>query len=152
VRAANICALDDDLNPVSFYDPARRFRGWLKTVVDNTVRSFWREMAHGPGARGSGTSAVQETLEQVAVDDLIVELDNSLEEDLEKAHQVMARVQERVKVRTWKAFWHTAMGREPAAQVAARLGMTVAAVYVAKNRVGTMLREEAARLRGRTQE
>jgi RNA polymerase sigma-70 factor (ECF subfamily) len=137
------------------YDPARRFRGWLKTVVDNTVRSFWRELTHNPGARGSGASAVQETLEQIeaagAVDELILRLDDRLEDDLEVAYQIMARVRERVKPRTWQAFWDTTMGQEPAMQVATRLGMTVAAVYVAKNRVGNMLRDEVAKLPSRHQ-
>src|SRR5438552_1018276 len=36
------------------YDPAGRFRGWLKRVVENEVRSFYRQRARRPGDRGSG--------------------------------------------------------------------------------------------------
>src|SRR4051812_27797034 len=36
------------------YDPARRFRGWLKTVVDNEVRTLRRRHARRPGDRGRG--------------------------------------------------------------------------------------------------
>src|SRR5262245_4880071 len=46
------------------YDPMQRFRGWLKTVVDNAVRDLWEEWKHRPGARGSGDTAVQALLER----------------------------------------------------------------------------------------
>src|SRR5438552_1221616 len=46
------------------YDPAQRFRSWLKTVVDNAVRSFWRDLAKRPGQRGSGDTDVHVLLEQ----------------------------------------------------------------------------------------
>ena len=36
---------------------------------------------------------------------------------------------------TWQAFWQTAVLGKPGKEVAARLGMTVGAVYIAKSRV-----------------
>jgi RNA polymerase sigma-70 factor (ECF subfamily) len=45
---------------------------------------------------------------------------------------------------TWKAYWeHAAVGR-PAAEVAAELGMSVNAVYLATSRVLRRLRQELA--------
>ena len=43
---------------------------------------------------------------------------------------------------TWQAFWHTAVDGLMASEVGQRLGMTPGAVYVAKSRVLSRLREE----------
>jgi RNA polymerase sigma-70 factor (ECF subfamily) len=44
--------------------------------------------------------------------------------------------------RTWRAFWGVAVDDRPAAEVAAELGMSPGAVYIAKSRVLRRLREE----------
>ncbi len=91
-------------------------------------------------------------LEQVAaVGELVDELDETLDRDLRLAQQVTARVRARVQEQTWRAFWWTAIAKQPAADVARRLKMTVAAVYMAKKRVGRMLHEEGAKLYDQTQ-
>jgi RNA polymerase sigma-70 factor (ECF subfamily) len=43
---------------------------------------------------------------------------------------------------TWRAFWQVVAEDRPAADVAAGLGMSVAAIYTAKSRVLRRLREE----------
>jgi RNA polymerase sigma-70 factor (ECF subfamily) len=137
------------------YDPAGRFRSWLGKVVDNEIHSLRRRAARHPADRGSGHPEVHRTLEHVEapgdVGDLVKELEEVLEQDLRLARQVTARVRSRVQKRTWRAFWLTAMESRPAGDVARELGMTVAAVYVAKNRVGRLLREEGSRLRGQAE-
>ena len=45
---------------------------------------------------------------------------------------------------TWKACWEVVVEGRPAAQVAAQFGMSVGAVYAARCRVLTRLREELA--------
>ena len=47
---------------------------------------------------------------------------------------------------TWQAFWRTFIDQQPARQVAADLGQTVAAVYLARRRVLTRLREYVRQL------
>ena len=42
---------------------------------------------------------------------------------------------------TWKAFWQTAVEAVPPKTVAGRLGMSVGAVYIAKSRVLSRLKE-----------
>ncbi len=59
-----------------------------------------------------------------------------------------ARVRERVQEKTWQAFWRLAIVGERGAAVAAVLGLSVGSVYMAKKRVGEMLRDEGIRLRG----
>ena len=50
--------------------------------------------------------------------------------------------------RTWEAWWKTAVEGRPAADVAAEMGMSLAAVYKAKSRVLLRLRQELAGLQG----
>ena len=153
ITAAVLAKLVTALRTTFVYDPAHRFRGWLRAVVDNEVRSFWRGVGRRPGDRGSGDPAVHRRLDQVEapgdVGGLVQELDEALARDLQLAQEVTARVRARVKEQTWQAFWHTAIAREPASDVAGRLGMTVAAVYMAKKRVSQLLHEEGVRVRGR---
>lgn len=131
------------------YDPTRSFRAWLKTVVTHAVCDL-RETTRRPGCLGSGDTAVRNELEQVAapgdLDSLVQELDEPLRRDLERAEQVIGRVRDRVEPRTWQAWWLTAIESKPAADVAAQLGTTVAAVFMAKSRVGKMLRQEGEKL------
>ena len=50
--------------------------------------------------------------------------------------------------RTWEAWWKTAVEGRPAADVAAEMDMSLAAVYKAKSRVLLRLRQELAGLQG----
>jgi len=52
------------------------------------------------------------------------------------------RVREDSSVKAWQAFAQTAIDGRPAAEVAQGLGMTVAAVYLAKSRVMARLKEQ----------
>jgi RNA polymerase sigma-70 factor (ECF subfamily) len=130
------------------YDPAHRFRGWLKTVVNNAVRDFWRNLKNRPAALGSGDTDVQKNLEQVPsppdVDALAQGLDETMQ--AEQVWDLAGRVRERVEAHTWQAYWLTAIEGRSAKEVAEQLGMTTAAVYVAKRRVGKMLRAQGVQL------
>jgi RNA polymerase sigma-70 factor, ECF subfamily len=132
------------------YDPARRFRGWLKTLVENEVRDLYRKRKRRPWEAGIGQPLGPGLLDEVPTGDpiaeLLAQLDDKLARDLHDAEEVTRRVRARVQPSTWQAFWLTTVGEEAGRDVAERLGLTVAAVYVAKRRVGEMLRAEAARL------
>jgi RNA polymerase sigma-70 factor (ECF subfamily) len=127
-------------------EPGRRFRGWLKAVVENAVTSYWRKLHRQPGALGSGDSDVQKSLEQLEtpadVESLAQELDDTMGSQLDLGREVVGRVRARVLLHTWQAFWLTAIEGQPAEEVAEKLGIEVGAVYVAKNRVRKMLRAE----------
>jgi RNA polymerase sigma-70 factor (ECF subfamily) len=49
---------------------------------------------------------------------------------------------------TWQAFWETAVEGKAAKEVAERLGLSVAAVYLAKGRVMARLKEQIRILQG----
>jgi RNA polymerase sigma-70 factor (ECF subfamily) len=136
--------------PSFVYEPEKRFSSWLKTVVVNAVCSFRRDRERRPGACGSGDTAVRSQLEQVAApndfDSLVQEL-GGLKDDLERVKQAVAQVKERGQPNTWEAFRLTALEGWSGEEVAAQLGISTAAVYVYKKRVGKMLREAGAKRR-----
>lgn len=136
------------------YDPAKgRFRDWIGRMARNKVIDFWRRQNAGRADRGSGATWVREALDGVQVPpgaDL-EEMARAIEEQGcrdEKFRLACDRVRRRVRSRTWDAFWLTTLERQKGAAVAKRLKMSVAAVYVAKDRVLKMIREEVQRLDG----
>ncbi len=62
------------------------------------------------------------------------------------------RVKSEFRDATWQTFWLTAVEAKPVPEVAAQLGMTAGAVYVAKSRVLAAMKAEVARLVGEEDE
>jgi RNA polymerase sigma-70 factor (ECF subfamily) len=128
------------------YDPSRSFRGWLKTVAHHTWRDFEDSRRHARHAwPAAGDSQVQElmlTLE--AREDLAQKLEAAF--DLELLEAAKVRVRLRVAPQTWEAFRLMALEGRPVAEVAARVHLQVAMVYVAKSKVQKMLQEEIGKL------
>jgi RNA polymerase sigma-70 factor (ECF subfamily) len=125
------------------YDPSRSFRGWLKTVAHHAWRDFEDSRRHA--RRATGDSQVQElmlTLE--AREDLAQKLEEAFDLELLEAAEVRVRL--RVAPRTWEAFRLMAFEGLPVAEVAARVRLQVAMVYVAKSKVQKMLQEEIGKL------
>lgn len=127
------------------YDPARgSFRGYLFTITRNKIFNFLESRSRR--VMGSGDSRVQQKLEQFA------SADGSLAEDWEAdfrrnlAAKAMDIVKGEFQKATWDAFYQTAVEGIPPAQVAARVGLSVGAVYVAKSRIIARLRQEIDRL------
>jgi RNA polymerase sigma factor (sigma-70 family) len=125
------------------YDPARRFRGLLRTLTHHAWSDFvegWRR-----AVPGSGDSAVTEILDTVpARDDLAARLEAGFDQEL--LDLASARVRQRVEAHTWDAFRLTALEGCSGAEAAARLGLQLGAVFKAKSRVQQMLRAEVQRL------
>jgi len=128
------------------YDPNRgTFRGWLYTVTRNKIYNFLSSTKNK--ARGVGDAASQERLESIADrngddSDALWEL----EYQRGLSAQAMDRVKHEFQPNTWRAFWGTAVDDRSAEQVGRELKMSVGAVYVAKSRVISRLRDEVQRL------
>jgi RNA polymerase sigma-70 factor (ECF subfamily) len=118
------------------------FRGWLFTVTRNKLRTFHARRTRN--CQGSGDNDVHDLLSQHAAPDD----DDSLAWDLEFQRRQFRWVADQIRSEfhesTWLAFWQTAVEGRSGKDVAAGLGMTVAAVYLAKSRVMARLK---ARLR-----
>jgi RNA polymerase sigma-70 factor (ECF subfamily) len=120
------------------YEPGRSFRAWLKTIA-HAAWCDWLEGQKRPG-HGSGDSQVLEQLTTVeARDDLVQKLEEEYDRELLEAASLRVRL--RVEPHTWEAFQLTAVEGLSGAEVAARLGMKVGAVYVAKSKVQKLLQE-----------
>jgi len=121
------------------YDPRRgTFRGWLFTIVRNQLRDFRdrpRRLYQGSGAPG-----LQRLLEAQAAP----EPDEADEWEREYRRGLLAwaaeQVRPQVQEATWQAFWQTAVEGRPGKEVACGLGLTAAAVYLARGRVMARLR------------
>lgn len=110
------------------YDPARSFRGWLRTVLIN----HWRNRPR----RGEASLTIDPPGPDPADD---------LDEEEYRRYLVgraLEIMQTDFELRTWRACWECVRNGRPTAEVATELGMSVAAVYIARSRVLRRLREE----------
>jgi RNA polymerase sigma-70 factor (ECF subfamily) len=124
------------------YDPSGSFRSWLKTVAHHAWRDFVDGQRRG---QASGSDQIRELLETVeAREDLIQKLEEAFDHELLEAAKVQVRL--RVAPHTWEAFRLAALDGLPVAEVAAKVHMQVAMVYVAKSKVQKMLQEEIRNL------
>lgn len=127
--------------PTFHYDPGRgSFRGWLRGVLRNRLRAFWRDRRTKPAGWAEGDL-------ETRLDDLVDPgSDVARRWDEEHDRYVAARVLEFLKGEfeptTWQAFWRTMVDGEKPVVAAAALGITANAVYLARARVLRRLREE----------
>jgi RNA polymerase sigma-70 factor, ECF subfamily len=118
--------------PRFVYDQNGSFRGWLRSVLLNT----WRNNQRRPALPLDGAPLA----DLPGVNNIAV-----FEEDEERSYLVaraLELIQGRFEPRTWKAFWETWVGGRPTEEVAAELGLTVNAIYVARSKVLSLLRHE----------
>lgn len=120
--------------PSFTYDPEKSFRGWLRTILLNK----WRNRCRIPPARH---------LDRYAIETRVAESDDAkLFAEAEYRQHLVRRILELIQTdfqpKTWRAFWECQVAGRAATEVAAELGMSISAVYVAKCRVLNRLREE----------
>ncbi len=116
------------------------FRGWLHRITQNKLRDRARGR-RDPLDDAGGDGALQHVQQRSANDEAAVAGTEPCERKilLSRALQIMQLEHEDV---TWQAFWLTAVeGRAPA-HVAADLGITANAVYIARSRILRRFREE----------
>jgi RNA polymerase sigma-70 factor (ECF subfamily) len=120
--------------PAFSYDPRQRFRGWLWALTLNCWRAGRRRKA-------LPMEADPERLAEIAAPQGIDGVDEAEYRDY-LLRRVLHLLQDEFQESTWRAFWDNVVEDQPAAAVAERLGVSVAAVYAAKSRVLRRLRQE----------
>ncbi len=119
------------------YDPAKRFRSWLRTVAHRA----WCDFLDGRRRSqvGTGDTGVVELLASVpAADGLLNELEAAYEQEV--LNRAMQFVRPRVESQTWEAFRLTVLEGLPAPAASKQLSLPIGSVYQAKSRVQRMLR------------
>ncbi|TWT92339.1 RNA polymerase sigma factor [Stieleria varia] len=110
---------------------------WLFVVTLNTARDYFRGQARIPDALGGSDD--HRISDAVGIDETPSE---ELIAKICRLYEILELVRRRVEPKTWLAFWRLAVDGDPAAEIAADLGMTPGAVRQAKLRVIELLREE----------
>jgi RNA polymerase sigma-70 factor (ECF subfamily) len=121
--------------------PGQSFRGWLARLLTNVGHNFRRDRATRALPGADGLSGVGDEPPAAAVEEL---------DEAEYRRLLLRRGLDLVRPdfsdATWAAFTGVMIDGRPAAEVAAAVGITENAVYLARHRVLTRLRQELAGL------
>jgi len=114
------------------YEPGKRFRGWLFTLTRNYIRDHLRRRQTVPAG---------DAVDQLAAPDPVAAF---AEEEYRQylVRRALAVMQAEFEPATWQACWQFVVEGKSAAAVAAALGLSENAVYLAKFRVVHRLRRE----------
>jgi RNA polymerase sigma-70 factor (ECF subfamily) len=117
------------------------FRSWLRTIVRNRTINYWSALdAQTQASGGSGATAA---LQQIADPESDLNRQWDEEHDRYVLRCLLHLVEEEFEPATLQAFRRLALDGASGAETAEELGLSVAAVYVAKSRVLQRLRQEA---------
>ncbi len=120
------------------------FRGWMKTIA----RRCFAQLVHHYTRNPASSAAKIEEID-VACEKLVDSFDQEAQRELFDLSA--AAVKERVALSTWQAFEMTAIQGLAGAEVAEKLGLEIANVYVARGRVQRMISELIVKLDGEGQ-
>jgi len=126
-----------------FHDTGRpgSFRAWLAGIVHHRLLDHLRRQRGRPVAAG-GTDAAERLLEIPDTADPLSADVQARDADGTVWRRALALLQTEFAEPTWQAFWQLVIDGRTPAEVAQRLGMSVAAVYQAKSRILRRLRQE----------
>jgi RNA polymerase sigma-70 factor (ECF subfamily) len=113
----------------------------LRTIAVNCLRDFWRSRKSRPQAAGGDEAFA--LLDQLEDSGSALSQQWDREHDLHVTRLLLDQLRPRFEPTTWRAFQRVAQDGASPAEVAAELGITVNAVFIAKSRVLSRLRQEA---------
>ena len=139
-----LLAVSKDLGKFEHRGQPGAFRGWLKAILINRLRKFWRARDRRPQPRGD--SDIDVRLAQL--DDPASEMSQiwNREHDQYVLRQLMALAEPHFEPNTWKAFCRVALDGAKPDVVAQEMGISRNAVVIAKCRVLSRLRQESVGL------
>ena len=139
-----LLAVSKDLGKFEHRGQPGAFRGWLKAILINRLRKFWRARDRRPEARGD--SDIDARIAQL--DDPASEMSRiwDREHDQYVLRQLLTLTEPHFEPNTWKAFCRVALDGAKPDVVAQEMGISLNAVCLAKSRVTRRLRQESAGL------
>lgn len=122
------------------------FRAWIRSICANCLLEHYRKKARSEakGERGTGESKMARVLQELAdpASDLSRYWDE--EHDAYLLARLLTKVEDEFRPNTFNAFQRLAIKNESVDEVAADLGITVNAAFVARSKVLKRLRQIAA--------
>lgn len=115
------------------------FRGWLSTIARNTAINYLTRRRDKSRA-GNISEAAQLEDARFSVAEMQAQWDREYQRQI--LEWAAKRVKSRIAPNTFDAFWRTVVNGESVETVAAELGMTTGAVYVARGRIMASLKRE----------
>ena len=116
------------------------FRAWLTTVARNTITNA---LTRRPRDRAAGSTSVAEQLNGLpAPAETTAEIVREARREID--HWATKQIRSEFTEQTWEIFWKTSIDGVPIAEVATLTGRSVGAIYVARHRVLTRLKEKVA--------
>ena len=136
-----LLAVSKDLGKFEHGGQPGSFRGWLKAILVNRLRKFWRARDRRPQARGD--SDIDARLAQL--DDPASEMSQiwNRQHDQYVLRQLLALVEPHFTPNTWTAFCRVTLEGADPGVVAEEMGISRNAVIIAKCRVLSRLRQES---------
>jgi RNA polymerase sigma-70 factor (ECF subfamily) len=117
------------------------FRHWLKSITINCLRDYWKQRRQHP--RSADALGVLDAWED---DSGALSREWAQEHDRQVVQRLLALLEPEFTPATWQAFRMVVLEYRPVAEAARELNLSTNAVYIAKSRVLTRLRQEAAGL------
>ena len=114
------------------------FRAWLRRIVINRLRNFWRSRGREP--RGSGDSVAIQRLDELEDERSQASQLWEREHDRHLTCRLLDMIEPRFTESTRQAFGRLVLDGAGADEVASELGMSLNAVFTAKSRVLRELR------------
>jgi RNA polymerase sigma-70 factor (ECF subfamily) len=115
------------------------FRTWLRNTAVNQLRVFWRSKHYRPAVGDPEFLRAIEKLEDSS-SELSCLWDR--EHDRHLSERLLEAIAPEFAPKTWQAFRRVVLDGEKASIVAVELGLSTNAVYIAKTRVLSRLRQE----------
>ena len=136
-----LLAVSKDLGKFEHAGQPGAFRGWLKAILVNRLRKFWRSRDRRPQARGD--SDIDARLAQLDDPASEMSLIWNREHDQYVLRQLLALAEPHFARTTWTAFCRVALDGAKPDVVAEEMGISLNAVCLAKSRVLRRLRQES---------
>lgn len=136
-----LLAVSKDLGAFEHGGHTGAFRGWLRAILVNRLRNFWRTRDRKPPSPGG--SSMDQKLAQLDDPASALTLIWNEEHDQHVLSELLSLVKPQFSEQTWQAFSKVALEGGRADEVAKELGISLNAVFIAKSRVLSKLRQEA---------